>query len=151
MRWVSAFDDVIAPIVSVLDNVETYFDPSLAPIDFVQWLASWVGIELDETWPESAKRELVAEAVELFRIRGTIEGLARHVEIYCGVRPEILESGGCTWSERAEGDLPGSDRPSLVVRVRVDADADVDERRLDRIVLSSKPAHVPHRVEVVRT
>ncbi|MCU1496026.1 MAG: repeat domain protein [Acidimicrobiaceae bacterium] len=151
MRWISAFDDVLAPVVSVLDNVESYFDPALAPLDFVDWLASWVGVELDETWPEGAKRELVAHAVELFRIRGTIEGLARHVAIYTGAEPEIRESGGCSWSLEANSDLPGNVRPSLVVRVRVADVSTVDERRLDRIVLASKPAHVPHRVEVLQT
>jgi phage tail-like protein len=151
MRWVSAFDDVLSPVVSVLDNIEAYFDPTFAPLDFVEWLAGWVGVELDETWPERAKRELVSRAVELFRIRGTVEGLVRHVAIYTGVEPEIEETGGCSWSVEPGSDLPGNARPSLVVRVRVPEGADVDERRLDRIVLASKPAHIPHRVEVLRT
>jgi phage tail-like protein len=150
MRWMEAFDEVLSPIVSVLDNVEYYFDPAFAPLDFVEWLATWVGVELDETWPDSAKRELVTQAVELFRIRGTVVGLTRHVAIYTGVEPEIQESGGCSWSSEASSELPGNARPSLVVRVRVPDVTAVDERRLDRIVLASKPAHVPHRVEVLQ-
>lgn len=151
MRWLSAFDEVLSPVVSVLDNVESYFDPTIAPLDFVEWLASWVGVELDETWPDDAKRELVANAVDLFRIRGTVHGLARHIAIYTGAEPEIEESGACTWSPQSGTELPGSARPSLIVRVRVPDAGAVDARRLDRIVLASKPAHIPHRVEVLET
>ncbi|HLI16325.1 MAG TPA: phage tail protein [Acidimicrobiales bacterium] len=149
LRFVSAFDDLVAPIISVLDNIDAYFDPTLAPGDFVAYLASWVGVELDETWSARSRAELVAQAVELFRVRGTVEGLRRHVAIYTGVEPEIEESGGCTWSSEAGADLPGSAPARLVVRVRVDDPATVDVRRLDRLVETSKPAHVPHRVEVL--
>jgi phage tail-like protein len=151
MRWMSAFDDVLAPCVLTIDNIEHYFDPALAPGDFVEMLAGWVGVELDETWSEESRRALVAEAVSLYRVRGTVAGLKRHVAIYTGVEPEIEESGGCTVSELSGGALPGSDRPYLVVRVRVDDPGTVDERRLSRLVASSKPAHLPHRVEVLAT
>ncbi len=148
MRWMSAFDEVLAPCVSTIDNIEHYFDPELAPGDFVEMLAAWVGVELDETWSEESRRSLVAEAVSLYRQRGTVAGLKRHVAIYAGVEPEIEESGGCAASPVSGGTLPGSDRPYLVVRVRVADPASVDERRLSRLVASSKPAHLPHRVEV---
>jgi phage tail-like protein len=147
-RWVSGFDDVLAPIVSVLDNIEAYFDATVAPPDFLEYLASWVGVELDETWTEPARREFVARAVELVKARGTLEGLRRLVEIYTGATPEIEESGGCSVSIVANGPLPGRARQSLVVRVRAAPDRVIDEARLSRLVASAKPAHVPHRVEV---
>jgi hypothetical protein len=107
-------------------------------------------VELDETWSEAARRELVGRAVELYRIRGTFEGLRQQVAIYAGVDPEIEESGGCVASEVAGSELPGLATPSLVVRVRVPADSPIDERRLDRLVAAAKPAHLPHEVSVVR-
>jgi phage tail-like protein len=149
-RWMAGFDTVLAPLVATIDNIEAYFDPTLAPSDFVAYLASWVGVELDETWSDEARRELVDRAVELFKVRGTVEGLREQVAIYAGVEPEIEESGGCSYSLEANGDLPGEETPRLLVRVRVPADSPIDERRLDRLVASAKPAHVPHRVEVVR-
>lgn len=150
-RFMSGFDTVLAPIVTTTDNIASYFDPALAPLDFVAYLASWVGIELDETWTPAARRELVSRAVELYRIRGTVEGLRQQVAIYTGVEPEIEESGGCRYSQEPNGDLPGEATPSLVVRVRVPASSSVDEARLDRLVGSAKPAHIPHRVEVATT
>ena len=50
-RMTAAFDDVLAPIFSSLDNLEAYVDPELAPEDFVLWLGDWVGLALDESWP----------------------------------------------------------------------------------------------------
>ena len=150
LRWMSALDEVLAPVVSVLDNVEHYFDPELAPADFLAWLAAWAGVdELDETWPEQGQRELVAEAVALFRVRGTVAGLKRHLAIYTGAEPEIEESGGCAWSGEAGSPLPGDERPRLVVRVAVPTPLPVELKRLDLIVAASKPAHLPHRVELV--
>ena len=46
---------------------------------------------------------------------------------------------------------PGTAEPSLVVRVRVPDPAAVDTKRLDRVVSASKPAHVPHTVEVIKS
>jgi phage tail-like protein len=149
MRWMLAFDEVIAPCISSIDNIEHYFDPDLAPADFVEMLAWWIGVELDETWSEQSRRSLVSEAASLYRVRGTVAGMKRHVAIYTGVEPEIEESGGCAVSETSGGALPGSDRPFLLVRVRVGDPASIDERRLSRLVASSKPAHLPHRVEVL--
>lgn len=149
MRLMTAFDDVLAPCVSTIDNVERYFQPELAPPDFVEMLASWVGVELDETWSDQSRRALVAEAAALYQVRGTVAGLKRHVAIYAGVEPEIEESGGCAASQTSGGALPGSNRPFLLVRVRVADPDSVDTRRLSRLVASSKPAHLPHRVEVL--
>ena len=39
--------------------------------------------------------------------------------------------------------------PILVVRVTAEREADVDKRSLDELVDAVKPAHIPHRVEVV--
>lgn len=147
-RMTAGFDAVLAPVLLTLDNVEAYFDLSTAPPDYVRWLGDWVGVALDESWPQNRRRTLVARAADLYRWRGTVRGLAELVALYAGVEPEIEESGGATWSETPDGALPGADDPALVVRVRVRDPGAVDARLLDRIVRQAKPAHVPHAVEV---
>src|SRR3954468_22701615 len=57
-RFVSAFDEVLAPIFSVLDNQDAYFDPHLTPEDFLEWMSGWIGIHIDETWPLERSRDL---------------------------------------------------------------------------------------------
>ena len=51
-RLCGGLDDVIAPVPATLDSFWAYLDPALAPVDFVEWLAGWVGLELDQTWDE---------------------------------------------------------------------------------------------------
>jgi phage tail-like protein len=149
-RFLGAFDDILAPIFATLDNFDTYLDPRLAPADFVDWLATWVGIGLDETWDDARRREVVARAVELYRMRGTASGLAAQIEIQTGGRVEITENGGTAWSADAGSELPGSPEPLVVVRVSVADPKTVDATRIDALVAAAKPAHVPHRVEVVK-
>jgi phage tail-like protein len=150
MRFIAGFDDVLAPILLTLDCLIDYFDPALTPTDFLEWLAGWVGMEIDESWATERRRAAVATAVEMYRMRGTISGLRANLEVLSGGQVEITDSGGVTWSTSPMGELPGQDSPRLAVRVTV---PDADERTtkaIDAIVATAKPAHVVHRVEVVQ-
>jgi len=148
-RFVSGFDEVLAPIFSAMDNQDAYLDPYLAPEDFLEWLSTWVGIELDETWPLERRRELVAKAVELYRWRGTAKEVTEAVAIYAVETPEIVESGGIAWSTSPGTKFPGSPNPEITVRLRVkDPDA-IDIKRLERIVRVTTPAHIEAKVEVL--
>jgi phage tail-like protein len=148
-RMTSALDEVLAPLFTTLDCLGSYLDPTLAPPDFVDWLAGWVGIDIDETWSLERRRHLIQEAAILYRIRGTAAGLAAHVRLYTGVTPEIEDSGGCEWSQTADSPLPGSSRPHLTVRIQVEEQADVRRNTVNRIVAASRPAHVPYHLELV--
>ncbi|NED82085.1 phage tail protein, partial [Streptomyces sp. SID11233] len=73
-RFVGGLDEVLAPILNVLDCLPAYFDPALAPVDFTRWLAEWVGAETDGDAPEDAEaearlRHAVAAAARLHRVR----------------------------------------------------------------------------------
>lgn len=148
-RFCSAFDVVLAPVFATLDGLPAYLDPALAPDDFLDWMAGWVGLVLDESWSIERRRELVARAVALHRWRGTRAGLAEHVRLVTGGEVEVTESGATGWSTRPSAELPGSDTPSLHVRIRVIDPSTVDLGRIDRLVAATKPAHLPHTVEVV--
>ena len=65
-------------------------------------------VEIDQTWPIERRRSLVSRAVQLYRRRGTVQGLADLVELYAGVRPEIIEGGGSGWSQTPGTTMPGS-------------------------------------------
>jgi phage tail-like protein len=145
----SAFDDVLAPVLLTLDNLDVHLDPLLAPEDFLPWLASWVGLSVNERWSVEQRRQFLAEAADLYRWRGTAAGIARAVEVYAGVAPEIVEGGAVTWSPQPGGAIPGEAGAPLVVRVHATGGRPVDPDAIDRIVADAKPAHVPHRVEVV--
>jgi phage tail-like protein len=149
-RMLDALDVVIAPIYSTLDNFDAYLDPYLAPDDFLAWLAGWVGIGLDDSWDEGRRRMIVARAVDLYRMRGTAAGLAGQVEIQTGGTVEIVENGATGWSVDPGGELPGSPEPLVVVRVTVPDPKAIDAGKLDSLVAAAKPAHVMHRIELVK-
>jgi phage tail-like protein len=144
----AGLDEVLSPLFASLDNLVAYHDPDLAPDDFLAWLAGWVGTDLDDTWPEERRRALVRRAVEIYRVRGTMNGLRAHIELVTGGRVEIVESGGVAWSVQSGADMPGQPEPRMTIRVYVDDVAAVDTRALDRLVGASKPAHVIHALEI---
>lgn len=148
-RLTAALDEVLAPIFSSLDTLHAYLDPALAPDDFLDWLAGWVGVTLDETWPIERRRQLVADAAQLYRSRGTVAGLADQITIYTGGEVLVEDNGSAAWSSTAGGKIPGTATPSLRVKVTVDDPNSVSLARLEAVVATAKPAHVPHTITVV--
>ena len=146
--FVAGLDEVLAPILTSLDNLAAYLDPRLAPEDFLFWLAGWMGVDVDATWPLERRRQLVACAIDLYRRRGTAVGLRLHLEVCTGGQVEISESGGVAWSQTHGAQLPGEEVPRLAVRVTVDDPSQLPQRVLDDLVAAAKPAHVLHHAEV---
>ena len=148
-EFTGGLDDVWAPVIATLDSLDAYFDPYLCPPDFLEWLASWMGLHLEDDWPLDRRRQLVASAIFLFRMRGTVMGLRAELAIYTGGAVNVMETGGTTWSQTPGGTLPGASSPRLVVQVLVDDPETVNRAGLEAIVAAAKPAHVPHEVEVL--
>lgn len=140
------FDDALAPIVNTIDNLPAYLDPALAPDDFVDWLAGWVGVMPDETWPIERRRALVALAVQLYRRRGTAGGLAMHVRLLGAADVDVSDSGGSIWSKKPGTKPPGDSSYSLSVKVTPPKKGQLDAAKIEALVASAKPAHVVHKV-----
>jgi phage tail-like protein len=71
-----------------------FYDPHVAPNEFLSWLSGWTAFSLDLDWPEAEKRALIKRAVDLYRIRGTKRGLALFLRLFTGHEPDIAEN---TW------------------------------------------------------
>jgi phage tail-like protein len=86
-RFLCVFDTTLRSIERQVDYEAALFDPLSTParpdpktgVDFLSWLASWVGITLDRQWPEWKRRQFLKRAPALFRLRGTREGLWRQL------------------------------------------------------------------------
>jgi phage tail-like protein len=140
------FDDALAPILSTIDNFAAYLDPAIAPADFLDWLAAWVGIQPDETWPVERTRAIVALAVALYRKRGTAAGLAMHVRLLGAADVDVKDSGGATWSKKPNSTPPGDGSYRLTVNVTPPKKGKLDKARINALIASAKPAHVVHEV-----
>jgi phage tail-like protein len=82
---------------SVEHNLEggwRFYDPHVAPVEFLNWLSGWTAFSLDLDWPEPQKRALIRRAVDLYRIRGTKRGLSLFLRLFTGHEPDIDEN---TW------------------------------------------------------
>ncbi|MDH6137749.1 phage tail-like protein [Kitasatospora sp. MAA4] len=150
-RFVSAFDEVLAPVFSVLDCLDAYWDPRLAPEDFLGWLAGWVAADVGERQSLAERREAVAGAVRAHRLRGTARGLAEQVGAVLGLPAEVAESGAAAWSATPGGELPGEPEPALRLRIRTADPAAVPARALAALIDANRPAHVPCTVDVQAT
>ncbi len=148
-RFTEGLDTVLAPVFVTLDCLDAYLDPRLTPPDFLPWLASWVGIELDETWPDGRQRAMVAAAARLHSDRGTHRGLVDYLKLLTGGEIELIESGGTRWSAEPGATPPGATTPGLQVIVRVSDPSSVNRARLDRAVRDARPAHLPYQVQVL--
>jgi phage tail-like protein len=148
-RMTGALDEVLAPVFSSMDNLDTYFDPALAPEDFVRWLGSWVGLVLDESLPAERQRAVLAQAVDLYRVRGTAAGLTAYLRLLTGADVHVEESGGTSYSQGAYPDQPGEAGFSMLVRLRPPGGTTLNAARVDALVAAAKPAHVVHRVMII--
>jgi phage tail-like protein len=145
----ASFDDVLAPIFATLDCLPAYLDPRTAPADMLDWLAGWIGLMVSAHEEPTRKRELISAGAALLPWRGSVRSVHEAVVAAFNRDTEVIESGSATWSTTPDSKPGGQPVPSLIVRVTVDSADDIDQRSLDALVDSVKPAHIPHRVEVV--
>lgn len=148
---VGSFDQAMVDIHAIVDDLDSYFDPQLAPVDFLELLGQWFGVELNRRWPVRRRRHFVRQAVATYRLRGTAKGIAMAVELYTGFSPTVIDNGAVSASTEPLGPMPGSRTKELVVEVTAPDDGTVDVDLIDRIVEEVKPPHVPHEVRVRRS
>ncbi len=148
-RFLSALDEVLAPVLLTIDNLPAHLRTGTAPSDFLTWLGGWIAADTDGQHSETRARDMVAAAVEQHQRRGTRAGLATAIRTATGVEPEIIENGASASSTTPGAALPGSAHPRVTVRLRVPRPEEFDRVRLERLVAAEVPAHVVHRVEIL--
>lgn len=134
-QFLYIIENIIKPIEGVIDNIACYFDPYLTPEEFLPWLAGWVGLTQDESWPLEQRREMIRRAAELYRWRSTRRGLSEHLRIYAGVAPIIEDNVAPN---------------TLAVTLVVDDPTVVDEATVRAIIEAHRPAHASYRLEIGR-
>jgi phage tail-like protein len=152
-RFLMIVETIFSSIERTVDNVPYYFDPATVPEEMLAWLASWVGVELDENAPVETRRRVLAKAAGLYRWQGTRRALREQLEDYTGQRPLIVENFD---GLRLGGDAMlgintqlGQARPhSMYITALTDDAGELDEGVLRRIVDAEKPVHVGYTLEV---
>jgi phage tail-like protein len=91
LRYLSLFDGTLVDLEGRADARDILLDPYATPEEMLPWLASFLGLALDERWPTAARRQLIDEIPVLWRERGTVAGLSRFLELYLGRAPVLVE------------------------------------------------------------
>lgn len=82
--FLQLFQQQIDKLESKVDRIPNMFEPWRADADFLPWLASWLDLELPESWGERTKRELIDNIFTVYRKRGTLDGISTILKIYLG-------------------------------------------------------------------
>jgi phage tail-like protein len=146
MRFVGALEELLDPIVAVLDGLPAHFDPNHAPRDILELLSAWLGVDLDESQDIRHQREMVLRAAELGRRRGTVKGPELALALHFPELPlRVEDNGGVVYAGRpARAESPSS---SFVVY----CDSPVEENvqaAIARCIEQYKPVHSTYRLRV---
>lgn len=79
-------------VVSILDNLHTYFTPMETSEEFLNWIGSWFNISNYLELDQEKMRAFLQNAMTLYRWRGTKFGLSLMIRIVTGIEPEIYEN-----------------------------------------------------------
>jgi phage tail-like protein len=114
-RALGLFETLFDRERKLVEDLPLLFDPWAAPdrdgARWLEWLADWVGTELDESWNGTRRRETVAHAFQANGRRGTPESLRRLVSLYAGATIHLEEhaTGPGLWGLGSAGSRLGFD------------------------------------------
>ena len=112
-RFLSLFDSTMEELDRAIERSSEYLDVDLAPPESLRWLATLLGIQADSTWTPDQVRDILRRAPELYRIRGTKEGLVQALKLVFGeqLQPVVHErSKNRSWGVLAKRASLGSFR-----------------------------------------
>ena len=90
-RFLALFESFFQETERDIRAVPALFDPDAAPERALDWLASWLALELDDSWPEEVRRDAIEKAFERYGRAGTPSALRETIEREAGVRAVIDE------------------------------------------------------------
>ena len=154
-RLLALTDTVRASVTSHLDLGYRQLDPRAADAsparDLLGWLGSLVGMTGLGGLPVERRRRLVAAAADLYRRRGTPDGVARHVALWLDRRVMVLEHYRLRrWAVLDQGRLGDATRlfgREIVARLQLDGDSAIGRFQLISV---PSPRTDPVRVDAHR-
>ena len=90
-RFLTMFEVVNLGIEDEIERIFENFDPDTAPAGFLPWLARWLDVSLQGSWPLEKRRRLISSAYRLYQDRGTARGLANMLRLATGEVVQVVD------------------------------------------------------------
>lgn len=163
-RFLMLFESFWKPISQQIDQVAWYFDPDLTPPDFIPWLASWVGMQVDDLLPTERVRKLLKKTMTFFQRRGTYQAVKTFLEIYTAGKVDIVEYQAKNFKLGADNTLGmgialgTENQPNTIAfnlnlhemeLARTRYSEDMYQRKMMEIIRTMVPAHTVFHVNCV--
>ena len=100
-RFLSLFDSTIADLDRAIERYPALLDPAGVPEEVLPWLGSFLDVAFDPLWEPERRRRILQAIPQLYRKRGTVEGLKMAFKLVFDVEPIIQEQA----AERSWGIL----------------------------------------------
>jgi hypothetical protein len=146
-RFLMLFESFWDPIEKQIAYMHDYLDPRMTPSEFLPWLASWFSLVLDDHCPEAQRRELIRQAVTLYRRVEVIEHRANNF---------VLGPEGKLGPSIALGAQNHPHTFTVILQAPPDVTDDEDAARrasehiaaIKRLIDAEKPAHTGYTLRV---
>ncbi|MGK7929651.1 MAG: phage tail protein [Spirulina sp.] len=155
-RLLKIFEEAFEPDFHIASTLWAYLHPRMASEAMLPFLAHWVGWQFASTLSLQKQRTLIANAIEIYRWRGTRRGLRYYLHLVTDLPLDerleeaekhisIQELGGRGFvvGEAAMGQdtIMGGGQPfHFIVRLRAERDRPLDEKLIRQIIDREKPA-----------
>jgi phage tail-like protein len=152
-NYLRVFQHLMTGFQETIAHIPDIYHPHKTEESFLPYLASCLALDMEADWPAEQKRKCLAHAMELFKRRGTRQGLKLYLRIMTGqeveieehilpVRPLILDQQTTLGSKvmlKSSADL------KHVFTVRMPGFKEEYEssllKRIHRIIHTEKPSH----------
>ena len=81
-KFLSIFQTLFEETENKIYSFIKHLDVRATPEEFLPWLSSWLSLSFNEGWSSDSIRSFLERAPEIFRKRGTREGLEEILSIY---------------------------------------------------------------------
>jgi phage tail-like protein len=90
-RFLALFERSFERTEDVIRRLPALADPDAIESEALPWLASWLGLDLDDRWDDRTRRDAIRQAYARDASRGTAGGLQEAIEREAGVRVIVQE------------------------------------------------------------
>lgn len=154
-------EEILDGIPKQMAGIERYFEPGPKPTDerrrappeFLAWLSGWVAMTLRADYSILQQRLFIAHAAQLYRWRGTKQGLKDYLSIFAGPDFEItIDDTPAVAAAAAEPREDGLKPYCFSVKLKELRQVTIDKARFEQVVKQiidqQKPAHTYYELEI---